>query len=383
MPPGYAPVLVAAAGRPAPELAVAACLSASGFVLAACGRASGFVAAACGRGLGFVAAACGPSPEFVLAACRPGSGRAGALGSFGPLGGTGLSGPECGGASLTPGGSSAGGTGNPVLFAAGRNHRPDSPSPAGASPVAALAMSASLAASAGLAASPGLPASPGLAVLFPAALAVSGRPAPDPRSAGDAGPAPSETSGAARKATSASVNSVPVFVLVLSSAPVLLFLAVPPFPAAPPSSAAPLSLATTLSSPSPGAPPAPAMPSSGSSAQVMSSPPSLSGSAATDLPLPSSVAGRRDGTRLKYRSGRTPRANTRVARKWSPIFIVPVQRAMTAPRAQRYRRRTRRPTPYPAAPADHSHRNRTMRASPPDHVLSASGSGQDRCGVPA
>jgi hypothetical protein len=227
------------------------------------------------------------------------------LSSFGPLGGVGLPGPgRCGGASPATGGSSAGGTSNPVLFAAGLNHRPDSPAAgatsavARAPPVAALPMPAVPAA---LPASPTLPASPGLSALASAAFFLLS--APNPPAAGDAKPGPSGTSGADRKATSASVNSVPVFVPALPSPATLLS------PAALPA------MAASPSWPFPGVPPASAMPSSGPSAQVMSSTPSPSRSVSIDLPLPSSVAGRRDGTRLKYRSGRALRTNTRVARK--------------------------------------------------------------------
>jgi hypothetical protein len=260
----------------------------------------------------------------VAAASRLASGRGGALG------GTGLSAAGGRGAvSPAPVVSSAGGAMNPVLFAAGRNHRPDSPTGGAAS---AVAGSAAL-----------FPAALFLPSLFPAALsgsalsgsvlsgsalsgsvlsgsALSGSvlsgsvlsgsvlsgsvlSAPGPRPAGDAGPGPPEESGADRKATSVAGNSVSVSFPALPSPVALLS------PVALPA------MAARLSWPSPDAPPAPAMLSSGPSAQVMSSPPPLSRSAAIDLPLPSSVAGRRDGTRLKYRARRALRTSTRVARK--------------------------------------------------------------------
>ena len=217
----------------------------------------------------------------VAAACRLTPGFGGALGS---LSGTGLPGAGgCGEASSAPGGSSAGGATNPLLFAAGRNHRPDSPAGAAASAMAGV---------------PSLAAPPAGDVVPPAGDVLSAR---------GAGPGPSEVPGADRKATSASVNSVPA----------LPSRAISSSPAALPSLTVPLP---------PAAPPSPVTPSL----------PSLPRSSPTDLPLPSSVAGRRDGTRLKYRPGRALRTNTRVARKWSAILIVPVQRVMTAPRARPY-----------------------------------------------
>jgi hypothetical protein len=348
-------------------------------VAAACWPCPGAVAAACrsvlGLGFGLVAAACRSVPELgfgaVAAACRPTPGFGGALG---PLSGTGPPGAGgCGEASPAPGGSSAGGASNPVLFAVGRNHRPDSP--AGATPsveaavpsLAALpgpAVPAVLAAPSGLAV-PSL-AVPSLAVPSLPVLPASGvPPAGDVPSARGAGSGPSEASGADRKATSASVNSVPALPSpAISSSPAALPSSTVPLPpAAPPSPVTPPSpvfLATppspvTRSPAAPGAvsaagrpagpalswesqdaPPASAVRSCGPASQVMPSLPSLPGSSATDFPLPSSVAGRRDGTRLKYRPGRALRTNTRVVRKWSAILIVPVQRVMTAPRARPY-----------------------------------------------
>src|SRR6185437_4151569 len=122
-PPGrLAPALgfAAAPGRPAAGLGFAA---AAGWPAAGLGfaAAAGWLAA----GLGFAAAPGRLLPRFgfgFVAASRLASGCGG------PLGGTSLCVAEGRGAvSPAPGVSSAVGARNPVLFAAGRNHRPDSP----------------------------------------------------------------------------------------------------------------------------------------------------------------------------------------------------------------------------------------------------------------